>query len=215
MFISHSHTPATLTLSTLTRHTNHAPHTRAACERTLCSACLKCNTFFFLLTPYLFSRIFPLFTCHLLYPNPVSFCAPYPFFLQTCLFLFFTPYLFCSRYTFFFLLRCISSSLYSIDTSLSTPRHFFRILSFYYASPSSGNAYCDRQLILNLCFELKKNCVCRHVFLRGFRNRVCLPVCPYPVKRYHPSFIDISPTLVIDTSMERFSRVLQHENPKF
>ena len=30
----------------------------------------------------------------------------------------------------------------------------------------------------------------------------------------HLSFINISPTLVIDTSMERFSRVLHHENPK-
>ena len=30
----------------------------------------------------------------------------------------------------------------------------------------------------------------------------------------HPSFINISPTVVIDTSMERSSRVLQHENPR-
>ena len=30
----------------------------------------------------------------------------------------------------------------------------------------------------------------------------------------HPSFVNISPTLVIDTSMERSSRVLQHGNPK-
>ena len=39
-------------------------------------------------------------------------------------------------------------------------------------------------------------------------------VCPYPEKRYHHSFVNMSPTLVIDTSMERFSRVLQHGNPK-
>ena len=32
-------------------------------------------------------------------------------------------------------------------------------------------------------------------------------VCPYPEKRNHHSFINISPTLVIDTSMERSSRV--------
>ena len=31
----------------------------------------------------------------------------------------------------------------------------------------------------------------------------------------HPSFVTISPTLVIDTSMERSSRVLQHGNPRF
>ena len=38
--------------------------------------------------------------------------------------------------------------------------------------------------------------------------------CPSPEKRNRPGFVDISPTLVIDTSMERSSRVLQHENPK-
>ena len=31
----------------------------------------------------------------------------------------------------------------------------------------------------------------------------------------HPSFVNISPTLVIDTSMERSSRVLHHGNSKF
>ena len=39
-------------------------------------------------------------------------------------------------------------------------------------------------------------------------------VCPHPEKRNHHSFINISPTLVIDTSMERSSRVLHHGNPK-
>ena len=43
---------------------------------------------------------------------------------------------------------------------------------------------------------------------------VCLSVCPHPEKRNHHSFVNISPTLVIDTSMERSSRVLQHGNPK-
>ena len=80
-----------------------------------------------------------------------------------------------------------------------------------------------------MSFELKFF-VCRHVSIRGFQNRVCLSVrpsvclsvcpsvclsiCPYPEKRNHPSFVNISPTLVIDTSMERSSRVLQHRNPK-
>ena len=41
-----------------------------------------------------------------------------------------------------------------------------------------------------------------------------LSVCPHPEKRYHHSFVNISPTLVIDTSMERSSRVLHHGNPK-
>ena len=44
---------------------------------------------------------------------------------------------------------------------------------------------------------------------------VCLSVCPYPEKKNHHSFVNISPTLVIETSMERSSRVLHHGNPKF
>ena len=43
---------------------------------------------------------------------------------------------------------------------------------------------------------------------------VCPSVCPYPEKRNHHSFVNISPTLVIDTSMERSSRLLRHGNPK-
>ena len=43
---------------------------------------------------------------------------------------------------------------------------------------------------------------------------VCLSICPYPEKRNHHSFVNISLTLAIDTSMERSSRVLQHGNPK-
>ena len=42
----------------------------------------------------------------------------------------------------------------------------------------------------------------------------CLSVCPYPEKRNRPGFVYTSPTLVIDTSMERFSRVLHHGNTK-
>ena len=42
----------------------------------------------------------------------------------------------------------------------------------------------------------------------------CLSVCPHPEKRNHHSFVNISPTLVIDASMGRSSRVLQHGNPK-
>ena len=38
--------------------------------------------------------------------------------------------------------------------------------------------------------------------------------CPYPEKRNRHGFADISPTLIIDTSMERSSQVLQHENLK-
>ena len=90
-----------------------------------------------------------------------------------------------------------------------------------YASPSSGEAYRDRQLTTNLSFGLNFF-VCRHVSIWGFQNRVCpsvrpsvrLSICPYPEKRNYPGFVNISPTLVIDTSMERSSRVLHHGNPK-
>ena len=41
-----------------------------------------------------------------------------------------------------------------------------------------------------------------------------LSVCPYPEKRNHLSFVNVSPTVAIDTSMERSSRVLHHENSK-
>ena len=81
-----------------------------------------------------------------------------------------------------------------------------------------------------MSFELKFF-VCRHVSIWGFQNRVCLSVCPsvrlsvclsvclsicpYPEKRNHHSFVNISPTLVIDTSMERSSQVLHDAKPKF
>ena len=45
------------------------------------------------------------------------------------------------------------------------------------------------------------------------RPSVCPFVCPHPEKRNH-SFVNISPTLVINASMERSSGVLQHGNPK-
>ena len=43
---------------------------------------------------------------------------------------------------------------------------------------------------------------------------VCPSICPYPEKRNHHSFVNVSLTLVIDTSMERSSRVLHHGNSK-
>ena len=40
------------------------------------------------------------------------------------------------------------------------------------------------------------------------------PEFPYAEKKNRPGFVNISPTLVIDTSTERSSRVLQHKNQK-
>ena len=70
----------------------------------------------------------------------------------------------------------------------------FWLYDDYYASPSSGEAYSDRQLTLN--FELWVEIFCElNVSIWGFENSVCLSV-PREKK-----------------SMERFSRVLQHGNP--
>ena len=82
----------------------------------------------------------------------------------------------------------------------------------YYASPSSGEAYKDRRLTTNFEFwvEILFVPTCFHVRI----PKPCLSICPYPEKRNHHSLVNISPTLVIDTSMERFSRVLHHGNPK-
>ena len=49
-----------------------------------------------------------------------------------------------------------------------------------------------------------------------YEDSKTVSVCLYSVPREknHPGFVEISPTLVIDTSMERSSQVLQHGNPK-
>ena len=94
----------------------------------------------------------------------------------------------------------------------------------YYASPSSEEAYRDRRLTTNFELWVKFFCVptCFHVRIPkpclsvrlSIRLSICPSVCQHPEKRNHHSFVNISPTLVIDASMERFSRVLQHGNPK-
>ena len=97
-------------------------------------------------------------------------------------------------------------------------------LQINYASPTSGEAYRDRRLTTNFEFWVEIFCVptCFHVRIPkpclsvrpSVCLSVCLSVCPHPEKRYHHSFVNISPTLIIDTSMERSSRVLHHGNPK-
>ena len=56
------------------------------------------------------------------------------------------------------------------------------------------------------------NFLCVDMFPCDYSKTVS--VCPYPERRNRTGFVNISPTLVIDTSMERSSRVLQHGNPK-
>ena len=85
-------------------------------------------------------------------------------------------------------------------------------IGLHYASPSSGEAYRDRQLTTNFEFWVEIFCVptCFHMRI----PKPCLSICPYPEKRNYPGFVNIGPTLVIDTSMERSSRVLQHAHGK-
>ena len=87
----------------------------------------------------------------------------------------------------------------------------------FYASPSFGEAYRDRRLTINFELWVEIFCVptCFHMRIPNpCLLSVCLSVCPHPEKRNHHSFVNMSPTLVIDTSMERSSRVLHHGNPK-
>ena len=64
---------------------------------------------------------------------------------------------------------------------------------------------------LILSFELKFF-LCADMFpCEDSKNRVC----PYPEKKNHLSFVNISPTLVIDTSMERFHEYYTIETQKF
>ena len=84
------------------------------------------------------------------------------------------------------------------------------------ASPSWGEAYGDRQLTPN--FELWVEIFCVLACFPNEDSKIVSVrpfVCPYPEKKSHSIFVNISPTIVIDTSMERSSRVLQHGNPKF
>ena len=86
------------------------------------------------------------------------------------------------------------------------------LCTHFCASPSSREAYRDRRLTTN--FELWVEIFCVPTCFHIYEDSKTLSVCPYPEKRNHPSFVNISPTLVIDTSMEMSSQVLQHGNPK-
>ena len=97
---------------------------------------------------------------------------------------------------------------------------FYCVFQCHYASPSSGEAYRDWRLTTNFELWVEIFCVsiCFHMRIPKPCLSVCLSVrpsvCPHPEKGNHHSFVNISPTIVIDASMERFSRVLHHGNPK-
>ena len=74
-----------------------------------------------------------------------------------------------------------------------------------YASTWSGDAYSDQQLTPNFG-ALSWNFLCADMF--PCEDSKTVSVCPYPEKINHPSFFNISPTVIIDTSMERYSQLL-------
>ena len=92
----------------------------------------------------------------------------------------------------------------------SSPSLSGRAFSLASLSECRLSAISDRQLTTNFELWVEIFCVptCFHVKI----PKPCLSVCLYPEKRYHHSFVNISPTLVIDTSMERSLRVLQNGN---
>ena len=109
------------------------------------------------------------------------------------------------------------------STCLSVCTTFFKRMAgllFYYASPTSGEAYRDRRLTTNFELWVEIFCVptCFHMRIPkpclSVRPSVRPSICPYTEKRNHPSSVNVSPTLLIDASMERSSRVLHHGNPK-
>ena len=123
-------------------------------------------------------------------------------------------------------LWCMGDSIWAMPLHISVILYMCVATSIYayiclyvyliYASPSSGEAYRDRRLTTNFELWVEIFCVptCFHVRIPKPCLSVRPSVCLHPEKRYHHSFVNISPTLVIDTSMERFSRVLHHGNSK-
>ena len=73
-----------------------------------------------------------------------------------------------------------------------------------YASPSSREAYRNRQLTTKILI-LKWNFLCADMF--PYEDSKNVSICLYPEKKKNPGFVNISPALVIDTSMERSSQV--------
>ena len=47
-----------------------------------------------------------------------------------------------------------------------------------------------------------------------YEDSKTVSLCLYSEKRNHYNFVNISSTVVVNTSMERSSQVLQHKNPK-
>ena len=81
------------------------------------------------------------------------------------------------------------------------------LLDYYcYACLLSREAYCDWQPTFN--FELKFLCADRF----SYEDSEIISVCLYSEERNCPGFVNISLTVVIDTWMERSSRVLHHGN---
>ena len=73
--------------------------------------------------------------------------------------------------------------------------------------PDDGEAYRDRGLTIN--FELWAEIFCMPTCFHVRIAKPCLSVrLSVSREKNHPSFVNISPTVVIDASMEKSSRVL-------
>ena len=95
-----------------------------------------------------------------------------------------------TTFTFMFLQLCtIEHSFFKMALEM----HLSLIsVGIYYVSPTSGEAYRDRRLTTNFELWVEIFCVptCFHVRI----PKPCLSICPHPEKRYHHSFVNISPT---------------------
>ena len=85
-----------------------------------------------------------------------------------------------------------------------------------YASPTSREAYRNWRLTTNFELWVEIFCVptCFHMRIPKTCLSVRPSICPYSEKRNHLSLVNVSPTLIIDASMEWSSRVLHHGNSK-
>ena len=95
---------------------------------------------------------------------------------------------------------CLMLSCHSTFSSRSSRIPFIKVTTI-----SLSLEVCNPKWVLSWNF------LCADMF--PCEDSKIVSVCPYPEKRNHLSFVNISPTLVIDTSMERSSRVLQYGNP--
>ena len=101
--------------------------------------------------------------------------------------------------------------VFNVSTIIQGMMSFYEIRQIMHPR-HPGMHIANDSLLLILSFELNFF-VYRHVFIWGFQNRVCLSILREKKSPY--SFINISPPLVIDTSMESLHEYYNMETQKF